>query len=77
MKNQKGYTLIELMVLVAIVGVVGMVAFSFVAGAGNELSVGINGISETRCIGGYKFIVGEGGQSRQILNEQGGGIRCN
>jgi prepilin-type N-terminal cleavage/methylation domain-containing protein len=76
MKNQNGYTLIEVLVLVALILVVAMVAVNFISGKNNDLSIGINGISETRCIGGYKFIIGEGGQARQVLNEQGGGIRC-
>lgn len=77
MNNQKGYSLVELMVIVVIMATAGIVVVALVSGGGNDISIGINGLSETRCIGGYKFIVGEGGQSRQILNEQGGGIRCN
>ena len=76
MKNQNGFTMIELIIGLVMVMTVGMIVISAISGKGNDLSLGINGLSETRCIGGYKFIIGEGGQARQILNEQGGGIHC-
>jgi len=40
------------------------------------VSFGINGISETRCLNGYLFIVSEGGQARQVLDEFGKGAKC-
>jgi hypothetical protein len=33
-------------------------------------------MTESRCIEGYKFIVGQEGQARQILDEFGKGVRC-
>jgi hypothetical protein len=33
-------------------------------------------MTESRCIEGYKFIVGQEGQARQILDELGKGVRC-
>lgn len=57
--------MIELMIALVMVGMLGTVIVTAISGSGNDLSLGINGISESRCIGGYKFIIG-----------QGGGIHC-
>lgn len=76
--KQRGFTLIELMVVI----VVAMIVLSMIAGAvgsmsGNStISYGINGMTESRCIEGYKFIMGTEGNPRQILDEFGKGVRC-
>lgn len=78
MTNQKGFTLIELMVVV----VIGLIALTMIANAvgfasGNSsISFGVNGMTESRCIDGYKFIVSQDGNARQILDEFGKGARC-
>jgi prepilin-type N-terminal cleavage/methylation domain-containing protein len=78
MTNQKGFTLIELMVVV----VIGLIVLTMIANAvgfatGNSsISFGINGATESRCIEGYKFIVDQNGNTRQILDEFGKGARC-
>jgi hypothetical protein len=41
-----------------------------------SLSVGLNGMTESRCIDGYKFIVGQDGQARQIMDSVGHGVQC-
>lgn len=41
-----------------------------------ELSMGINGVAESRCIQGYQFVVGRDGSTRQIMDENGRGVRC-
>jgi hypothetical protein len=40
------------------------------------MTIGINGITETRCIGGYKFVIGSDGQARQIMDQFGKGVPC-
>jgi prepilin-type N-terminal cleavage/methylation domain-containing protein len=76
--KQRGFTLIEMMVAV----VIGLIVLMMIAGAisgtssGNNISLGINGMTESRCIEGYKFIIGQEGQARQILDEFGKGVRC-
>lgn len=76
--KQKGFTLIELMIVIVIVMIFGSVLMGFIGSVnGNSnISVGINGVTESRCIEGYKFVIGDGGQPRQILDEFGKGVRC-
>lgn len=78
--QSKGFTLIELMIVIAIVAILAAILlpvfFGTSNGSANEVSVGWNGVTESRCIDGYKFIVGEGGQARQVMDEYGHGVRC-
>lgn len=77
--NQRGFTLIEVMVVICIIMILGAVAvpaiFGKSAGTSN-ITYGINGVTESRCIEGYKFIIGSDGNPRQILDEFGKGVRC-
>ncbi len=76
--KQRGFTLIEMMIAV----VIGLTVLLMIAGAvgstsGNSnISYGINGMTESRCIEGYKFILDSKGNTRQILDEFGKGVRC-
>ena len=66
--REQGFTLIELMVsLVFCLCIVLMVA----------LAVTGHGFDQTTCVGGYVHSYDMNGNLRQVVNEQGGGIRCN
>ena len=75
--KQRGFTLIELMVAMVIFACFIMV----IVGAGtamsgnSNISIGINGVTESRCIEGYKFVITQD-STRQILDEFGKGVRC-
>jgi Tfp pilus assembly protein PilE len=75
--KQQGLTLIELTILIAMITIVVAIAATGFAGlSGNSnISVGVNGLMESRCIEGYKFIITQD-STRQILDEFGKGVRC-
>jgi hypothetical protein len=61
----------------AIIGIVGVIFVGAVKGTqDNNLTYGINGFVETRCISGYQFTVGERGHVHQIYDENGRGLPC-
>ena len=72
----KGFTLIELMIAIAIVGIVIAAVFGQSTKSTN-VQYGFNGVTETRCIEGFKFVVGHDGNAHQIMDEAGKGVRCN
>ena len=78
--KQRGFTLIELMVAIVILLVVGVMASGVLNAVnginqGSNISIGINGVTESRCIEGYKFVITQD-STRQILDEFGKGVRC-
>ena len=76
--KQRGFTLIEMMVVVVIIGIVLVMIANAIGFASSDSSVsfGINGATESRCIDGYKFVIGQDGNARQILSEFGKGVPC-
>ena len=77
--KQRGFTLIEIMISCVFVATIIMIVIPVIVGTtrGNSnVTWGVNGMTESRCIEGYKFIVGQDGQARQILDEFGKGVRC-
>ena len=76
--KQRGFTLIEMMIAIVIVLIVILMAVNVVngTGTGNSISYGYTGMTESRCIDGYKFIVGQDGGARQIMDELGKGVKC-
>lgn len=76
--KQKGFTLNEFMIGLVFVGVLITIVIN-VLGAMNgqsTISYGINGMTEMRCIDGYKFIIGQEGHTRQVMDEFGKGVKC-
>jgi len=79
MKTNRGFTLIELLTVIVIVMILSAVGFNYYIGSQNgfsNISVGVNGMTESRCIDGYKFIIGQDGQTRQIMDSVGHGVQC-
>ena len=79
MKTNRGFTVIELMMVIAIVFVFATMVFGFFAVSQNgssNVSMGINGMTESRCIDGYKFIIGQRGFPQQVIGANGGGVKC-
>ena len=79
MKTQRGFTLIELFITIVIVMIVGTIGFNFYIGSQNgfsNISVGVNGMTESRCIDGYKFTIDQRGFTRQIMDSVGHGVQC-
>ena len=74
--KQRGFTLIELMVSIAILSTVIIMAVGIFNGGSDNISLGINGLMESRCVEGYRFVVDQDGRARQILDELGKGVRC-
>jgi len=76
--KQRGFTLIEMMVVIVMIMVVGSIAMGvgIGAGQGNTISYGVNGMTEMRCIDGYKFVVSQHGGTRQVMDEYGKGLKC-
>lgn len=73
--KQKSFAPIELMIVIAIVVMV-LTVFGALNGSYSDISYGINGVTETRCINGMKFVVGQSGSVQQILGPNGGGVPC-
>lgn len=78
MNISRRISLIQLLVF-AIIGVVFFTIIGSIAtgqASGGNITYGINGIMESRCVEGYRFVVDQNGNSRQILDEFGKGVRC-
>lgn len=73
-KNQKGFTVIELMIVIAIIGILASVYSS--AKKTVVVPVATGTTNKVDCIEGYKFITQKNGETKQMLNEANQGIAC-
>lgn len=72
MKN--GFTMIEFMIIVAILGILSTIAIPVLTGNNKAAFKPAQEKPSTLCIGGYMFL--SDGKT-QILNSTGGGVQCN
>lgn len=71
MENQQGFTLIELMIAAAFIGIVVSVAIPAINGNSSA------GFSEFECIDGLKFTREyDDGDLHQVIGPNGGGVSC-
>lgn len=70
-------TMIEWLIIAAILGIVAVLGSSAYYGhnLGSEVSYGIGGVVESRCIMGMMFVVSDG-RVVQVLDAAGRGVPC-
>jgi prepilin-type N-terminal cleavage/methylation domain-containing protein len=72
---RKGFTLIELIIVMSIVVVLVIIGINLSPQSG-DIQYGINGVTTTRCIGGYKCVIGPRGHVTQLIGQDGKPIVC-
>lgn len=73
--RQNGFTLIELIIAIVMISIVGSIIYGAM-NPNSSVTYGANGMTETRCINGYLFVVGRSGSVQQVIGEGGGGVSC-
>ena len=72
--SKKGFTLIEFMIVAVILGILAAIIMGVVSN-GSNLSFGVTGIVETRCIDGKKYMTKDLVVA-QIVDAQGRAVEC-
>ncbi|UTS52068.1 hypothetical protein [Synechococcus phage BUCT-ZZ01] len=78
MRKEKGFTLIEAMIVFTTVAIVFVSVIGIFAAWKNDgVTVGINGVTDSRCVHGYVVMQNQNGSTTQLLDEFGKGVPCN
>jgi hypothetical protein len=70
------FTIVQIIIAVVFAAIIGITIYDVSQGNPNNLSVGFNGMIETRCVGGYTFVLGQDGNVKQVMDEYGKGKAC-
>jgi hypothetical protein len=76
MKAQKSTPPIDVMIIIASVLMLVIISLSFTNNSGGGYSIGINGVTETRCINGFRFVITSQGYATQITGQDGKPVPC-
>lgn len=73
--KQKGFTLIELMIVVALIGIIAAVVLPMFSGGTSTIAESFQR-GGTICKAGMVFSVDANGFQQQVIGPQGGGVPC-
>lgn len=69
-------TLVEIMIGAAMALILVSLIYRGASADLSSISIGFNGVTETRCINGVQFVVGQDGRPVQIIDVDGKGVAC-
>ena len=74
--KQSGFTLFELLFVVVALTLIMTTIYAFSKQSESDVTFGINGFVENRCINGMQFIIDQRGRATQVMDEHGQGLKC-